>query len=77
MAFPHLKYFSGKNKCMCSISHALGYGCVWLCAIHNSSALNGGASFVLVALTTLNVSKSEHWGGTYWGGKIQYFSVSA
>ena len=26
---------SGRNKCMCSSSHVLCYGCMWLCAIHN------------------------------------------
>ena len=27
---------SGRNKCMCCSSHTLCYGCVQLCAIHNS-----------------------------------------
>ena len=77
---------SGRNKCMCSSSHVLCYKCVWSCVIHNSFASYGGTSFVLVALTRVNVSESEHW--VIWSHKtdmnfsflrrkrIQYFSVS-
>ena len=79
--------FSKGNKCMCSYSHALCYGCVWWCAIHNSFALYGGKSFVLVILKRLNVSEPKDW--VTWshrtgvnfpflkGKRIQYFSVSA
>ena len=31
-----------RNKCICSNSHMLCYGCVQSCAIHNTFALHGG-----------------------------------
>ena len=38
----------------------LCYGHMRSCAIHNSFALYGGMSFVLVVLTKLNVSEPKH-----------------
>ena len=51
----------GTNKCICSSSHMLCYGCMQLCVIHNSFASYGGMSFLLVMSTKLNVSEPEHW----------------
>ena len=50
-----------RNKCVCSGSHALFYGCVRSCAIHNSFASHDGMSFMLVVLTRLIVSEPKHW----------------
>ena len=38
----------GRNKCMYGGSHALCYGCMRLCAFHNSFASYVGMPFVLV-----------------------------
>ena len=52
---------SGRNKCMCCSSHALCYGRVRPCAIHNSFAFyDGDMSFLLAALTRLIVRESKH-----------------
>ena len=56
---PYLPSVSGRNKCMCSSSHALCYGRLQSFAIHNSFASYGGMSFVLIALKRLNVSEPE------------------
>ena len=50
-----------RNKCVCSGLHALCYGCVWSCAIHNFFASHDGMSFMLVVLTRLIVSEPKHW----------------
>ena len=39
---PSFQSVSGRNKYMCCISHALCYGWVQLCAIHNSFASYDG-----------------------------------
>ena len=52
---------SGRNKCVCSSSHALCYRCLRSCEIHNSFASYDGTSFVLVALAGLIVSEPKHW----------------
>ena len=52
---------SGRNKCVCSSSHALCYRHVRSCEIHNSFASYDGTSFVLVVLAGLIVSEPKHW----------------
>ena len=78
---------SGRNKYMCSSSCALCYGLVGLCAIYSFLPCMVEKSFVLVALTRLNVTEPEHWvtwshriGANFLllkGKRIQYFTVSA
>ena len=53
-----LHSFFGRNKCMCSSSHALRYGCV---QSKNFLPRMMGTPFVLVALTRLNVSEPKQW----------------
>ena len=56
-----MKCNQGRNKCTCSSSRVLCYGCVQSCAIHNSFASYGGMSFALVALKRLNISELKDW----------------
>lgn len=60
---------SGRNECMCGSSHALSCGHMQRCTIHNYFAscedvtagdLMVRMSFVLEALTKLNVSELKH-----------------
>ena len=56
-----VNWLIGRNKCICSSSHALCYGHVRSCAVRNSSALCCGMPFVLITLKRLNVSDPEYW----------------
>ena len=77
----------GRNKCMCCSSHALCYGRMWLCAIHNSFASYDG-DVILISCTnkadcqgTQTLSTWSHRTGVNFPflreKRIQYFSVSA
>ena len=50
----------GRNKCVCSSSHALCYRRMRSCEIHNSFVSYDGTSFVLVALAWLIVIEPKH-----------------
>ena len=51
---------SGRNKCLCCSSHVLCYGCMWLCATHNSFASYDGNVIRACRANKADVSKPKH-----------------